>query len=145
MRKVLISLAAATSLIALSAAGGASAQTSPQAIFGVDRASEAPALEQVQFFLFGGRNYCWYDYGWRGPGFYWCGYAWRRGLGWGGPWGWRGWHGHRGWNGWHGGAWNGHAWREGGNRHWNGAPGRGHWNGDRGHGHGHGYRHDYGH
>jgi hypothetical protein len=40
-------------------------------------------VEQVQF-IFGGRNYCWYDYGWRGPGFYWCGYAMRRGLGWGG-------------------------------------------------------------
>ena len=53
-------------------------------------------VEQAQFF-FGGRNYCWYDDGWRGPGFYWCGYAWRRGLGWGGGYGWHGWHGgHRG-------------------------------------------------
>jgi hypothetical protein len=54
-------------------------------------------MEQVQF-IFGGRNYCWYDYGWRGPGFYWCGYAMRRGLGWGGGAGWHGWHrgGHRG-------------------------------------------------
>ena len=49
-------------------------------------------VEQVQF-IFGGRNYCWYDDGWRGPGFYWCGYAWRRGLGWGGGMGWHGWGG----------------------------------------------------
>jgi hypothetical protein len=52
-------------------------------------------VEQAQF-IFGGRNYCWYDDGWRGPGFYWCGYAWRRGLGWGGGVGWHGWHGGRG-------------------------------------------------
>jgi hypothetical protein len=48
-------------------------------------------VEQAQFF-FGGRHYCWYDRGWHGPGFYWCGYAWHRGVGWGGPVGWRGWH-----------------------------------------------------
>ena len=47
-------------------------------------------LEQAQFF-FGGQNYCWYDDGWHGPGFYWCGYAFRRGLGWGGGAGWHGW------------------------------------------------------
>jgi hypothetical protein len=51
----------------------------------------ATDVEQAQFF-FGGRRYCWYDRGWHGPGFYWCGYAWRRGVGWGGPVGWRGWH-----------------------------------------------------
>src|SRR6476469_6989163 len=48
--------------------------------------------EQVQFF-YGGRDYCWYDDGWHGPGFYWCGYAWRRGFGWGGAVGWHGWRG----------------------------------------------------
>ena len=35
--------------------------------------------EDVQYF-YGGRNYCWYPYGWNGPGWYWCGYASRRGL-----------------------------------------------------------------
>lgn len=44
-------------------------------------------------FLFGGRQYCWYDAGWQGPGWYWCGYQSRRGLGWGGG---DGWNGHRG-------------------------------------------------
>jgi len=50
----------------------------------------APA--QAQFF-FGGRNYCFYPDGWHGPGYYWCGYAFRRGFGWGGPTGWHGWSG----------------------------------------------------
>ncbi len=67
-------------------------------------------LEQAQF-AFGGRNYCWYGNGWQGPGWYWCGFAFRRGLGWGGPQGWRGWNNRPGWNngrrpggaGWHGG------------------------------------------
>jgi hypothetical protein len=48
-------------------------------------------VEQTQYF-YGGRNYCWYPDGWRGPGFYWCGYNLRRGYGWGGGAGWRGWH-----------------------------------------------------
>ena len=54
-------------------------------------------LERVQFF-FGGRNFCWYLNGWRGPGWYWCGYAWRSGYGWGGGYGWNGWRQPR-WNG----------------------------------------------
>src|ERR1700755_2349332 len=59
----------------------------------VDHSIAVPTnVEQTQF-IFGGRNYCWYDGGWRGPGYYWCGYAWRRGLGWGGGAGWHGWHG----------------------------------------------------
>jgi hypothetical protein len=47
-------------------------------------------LENAQF-IFEGRRYCWYDVGWNGPGWYWCGYALRRGFGWGGAEGWRGW------------------------------------------------------
>jgi hypothetical protein len=47
-------------------------------------------VEQVQF-RWGGYNYCWYDDGWQGPGWYWCGYAYRTGLGWGGPLGWNNW------------------------------------------------------
>jgi hypothetical protein len=47
----------------------------------------------LQAFLFGGHQYCWYDGGWRGPGWYWCGYSGRRGLGWGGGYGWNGWQG----------------------------------------------------
>jgi hypothetical protein len=47
-------------------------------------------VEKAQFF-FNGQNYCWYDDGWQGPGWYWCGYAWNNGQGWGGAYGWNGW------------------------------------------------------
>src|SRR5512143_3407996 len=50
-------------------------------------------LQNVQVYVWGGRRYCWYDDGWQGPGWYWCGYAWRRGYGWGGAYGWHGWRG----------------------------------------------------
>ena len=65
-------------------------------------AQTAP-VEPAQFF-FGGRGFCWYLNGWRGPGWYWCGYAWRSGYGWGGGYGWNGWR-HPGWNG---GRWRPH-------------------------------------
>src|SRR6201994_4303429 len=42
-----------------------------------------PAAE-AQFYIWGGRHFCWYDSAWNGPGWYWCGYGWRRGFGWGG-------------------------------------------------------------
>jgi hypothetical protein len=58
-------------------------------------------IEQAQF-VFNGRPYCWYDDGWQGPGWYWCGYAYRTGLGWGGGYGWNGWrHGGYGYHGAH--------------------------------------------
>ena len=38
-------------------------------------------------YIWGGATFCWYDSAWNGPGFYTCGYAWRRGFGWGGPYG----------------------------------------------------------
>jgi hypothetical protein len=91
---------------------------------GVSYAGEAGQLEKTQYF-YGGRNYCWYAGGWRGAGYYWCGYAWRRGLGWGGPIGWRGWGG----GGWHGGR---GGWHGGGGGHWHG--GGGGWHGGGGHG-----------
>src|SRR5690349_17124987 len=53
-------------------------------------ADELAVVETVQF-VWGGRRYCWYSTGWRGPGWYRCGFRWRRGLGWGGPSGWHGW------------------------------------------------------
>ena len=55
-------------------------------------ASQLLPVEKAQF-VWGGRQYCWYDNGWRGPGFYWCGYAYRTGFGWGGGAGWHGWRG----------------------------------------------------
>jgi hypothetical protein len=90
MRNLLIG-AAATLFAASQAITGA--QAAPvQLISGVYHPGEAPALEPVQFF-YGGQTYCWYAGGWQGPGFYWCGYAWRQGLGWGGGSGWNGWRG----------------------------------------------------
>src|SRR5258708_9158876 len=53
-------------------------------------AENGAIIEQAQFFL-GGRNYGWYDDGWQGPGWYWCGYAHRVGFGWGGGVGWNNW------------------------------------------------------
>jgi hypothetical protein len=85
----------ATAALLSSSFGAAKADPSPQLIFGVDRAGDAASLVPVQF-IFGGHNFCWYDSGWQGPGFYWCGYATRRGLGWGGGDGFNGWHGGHG-------------------------------------------------
>jgi hypothetical protein len=51
---------------------------------------EIGLVENVQY-LYGGRRHCWYDDGWHGPGWYWCGYRLRQGLGWGGERGWNGW------------------------------------------------------
>jgi hypothetical protein len=124
MRNLLLGVTAAASLLGASvAAGEAQAAPTAQLIVGVDRADSQPSLELAQF-IFGGQNYCWYDTGWRGPGFYWCGYAWRSGLGWGGGSGWHGWRG-----GGHGGG--GHHGGTGGGR-----GGIGHGGGHAGGGHG---------
>jgi hypothetical protein len=53
-------------------------------------------VERTQYYSFGNNDYCWYDDGWQGPGWYLCGDDWSNGFGWGGPYG---------WNGWGGGAW----------------------------------------
>lgn len=50
-------------------------------------------------YVYGGYSYCWYEAGWRGPGWYRCGYALRHGLGWGGAVGWNGWRGGAVWRG----------------------------------------------
>jgi hypothetical protein len=88
-RKLAFSLALAAGLVSqlalpAEAALGVGAFAPPASL------AESSAVEKAQFF-WGGRNYCWYPSGWRGPGWYWCGFAWRRGLGWGGPAGWHGW------------------------------------------------------
>lgn len=85
MRNLLLGLTAALFLLAVPAGGEAAPLDN-----GVWRADGAAPLQTVQF-VWGGRNYCWYDSGWRGPGWYWCGYGVRRGLGWGGVYGWHGW------------------------------------------------------
>ena len=81
-----------------------------------DAADTMTLTENVQVYFWNGRRYCWYDDGWQGPGWYWCGYAWRRGFGWGGVYGWRGWGGGPGWmgGGWMGGPMGGGGWMGGG-------------------------------
>jgi hypothetical protein len=68
------------------------AQTAPAGLSGQlgAAADSLNMLEQTQY-IYGGRRYCWYFDGWRGPGWYRCGYARRHGLGWGGGTGWQGW------------------------------------------------------
>jgi hypothetical protein len=95
--KALAAVAALASAGVLSGGSAAlAAQPDGQAFF--DISAGAPAeptrLTQAQFF-WGARNWCFYPDGWRGPGYYWCGYAYRRGYGWGGPIGWHGWNWHR--------------------------------------------------
>ncbi len=134
IRPLSIAVAAAVSGLAL--VGTASPAQAPAWIvegggppaslsYGVYTPTEAPLFEQAQF-LWSGRNYCWYDFGWRGPGYYWCGYARRRGYGWGGPEGWHGWGHNRGYRGagYRGGyhGWGGH----GGYTHGGGYHGGGH-------------------
>jgi len=88
MKKVMVSLIAA---VVLALMVGGRAQAAVIAPEGLGTAADAIAtVDKVQF-IYRGRRYCWYWDGWRGPGWYWCGYEWRVGLGWGGPVGWRGW------------------------------------------------------
>jgi hypothetical protein len=47
-------------------------------------------IERAQY-IYLGKPYCWYPYGWAGPGWYWCGYGTRAGIGWGGGYGWNAW------------------------------------------------------
>jgi hypothetical protein len=133
MRRLLATVTAAAAL-----AGGGAVATSAQAD---PNLVQDPNFQQaaVGVYLWGGHNYCWYN-GWRGPGWYWCGYGARRGFGWGGGYGWHGWVGpawgwrrgyaypgygygwHRGWygHGWHRG-WDRDDWHRGwhgGGRHW---------------------------
>jgi hypothetical protein len=55
----------------------------------------ATPVEKAQYYVFDDENYCWYDDGWQGAGWYWCGDEWDNGVGWGGPYGWNGWGGGR--------------------------------------------------
>ena len=56
---------------------------------------DAESIVNVQY-SWRGQRYCWYVNGWRGPGWYRCGFHLRRGFGWGGPMGWHGWESGRG-------------------------------------------------
>src|SRR5215213_8551159 len=56
-----------------------------------DVIDETNLVEKTAVYVVDGRRYCFYFDGWHGPGWYRCGFAFRRGLGWGGAYGWRGW------------------------------------------------------
>jgi hypothetical protein len=58
---------------------------------GIDAALQSLSMSNQILYRFAGREYCFYEDGWHGPGWYWCGYRLREGFGWGGPLGWRGW------------------------------------------------------
>lgn len=64
-----------------------------------EAARQGLPVEDAQVRIHHGRRYCFYPDGWHGPGWYRCGYAWQRGLGWGGAYGWNQWwfprHHHR--------------------------------------------------
>jgi hypothetical protein len=89
MRTFILATVSAVSMTAGNALYVNRAQAVPM-FNGLQDAAPASNIENVQFF-FGGRRYCWYPAGWQGPGWYWCGYARRRGFGWGGGHGWHGW------------------------------------------------------
>lgn len=91
----------AVALLATVALGAAAASAAPPVPARDAVGTTTNAVESVDY-LYGGHRYCWYLDGWHGPGWYRCGYSWRRGLGWGSPvWGWNGW------------AWSGPRYRRG--------------------------------
>ncbi|HEX7790204.1 MAG TPA: hypothetical protein VF467_06700 [Afipia sp.] len=110
-------------VLAATLALGAAVLAGPAAALPAGGLGTSPIASDVQQaqFVFGGRNYCWYEAGWHGPGFYWCGYAYRRGYGWGGGHGWRGWNRGGGYVGSHRGRGGGPGFRPG-----SGRPGGGH-------------------
>jgi hypothetical protein len=87
MRKSLIALSAAAMMLAGVGSGSAVPINGglKEAIDNIDLTQHAAV------YVVDGRRYCFYFEGWRGPGWYRCGFAWRRGLGWGGVYGWRSW------------------------------------------------------
>jgi hypothetical protein len=90
MRNFVLAIGTASALISSMAVSGnlqAASYANERIKTGLD---ETGLVENVQY-VWQGRTYCWYDDGWQGPGWYWCGYRHREGLGWGGGRGWRNW------------------------------------------------------
>jgi hypothetical protein len=94
MRKLGLVLVAAALLAFASMAGGmlsGTAQAAPASLSGQLGAIDSLSPIEKSAYIYGGRSHCWYNNGWNGPGWYWCGYRTRRGMGWGGASGWNGW------------------------------------------------------
>ena len=79
-----------TAVAVVLAASLSSAAAGPLLSQNVTGGSEVIGSGEVQH-SWNGRTYCWYESGWKGAGWYRCGFSARRGLGWGGRAGWHGW------------------------------------------------------
>src|ERR1039458_3961774 len=99
MRRFVFTIVAATAFVVGVPTMGTNVSAAPIAAPGTP--DNMNMVERVQF-IWLGHNYCWYDDAWNGAGWYWCGYAFNRGNGWGGGFGWHNWHG--GHAGGHGGG-----------------------------------------
>jgi hypothetical protein len=81
---------ATTAALALSASSGHAMSINIGA--GVKPALDATdVIHKAAVYIVEGRSYCFYFDGWHGAGWYRCGFAHRRNLGWGGEYGWQGW------------------------------------------------------
>ncbi len=133
IRNLVVALAAAAAVTLGGNAGAASISTPAATRTAVD---SLKMTENVQF-AWGGHDYCWYDDGWNGPGWYWCGSYLEPGIGWGGGYGWHHWRGgHAGGRG-HAGGHAVHRGGHGGGHHGGRHGGGGHGGGGHGGG-GHG-------
>jgi hypothetical protein len=93
--EVMRNLAFNSATLAIFIVGGTLLLIRPTIAAGTSEGMRAAAnsvgiVDEAQF-VYEGRRHCFYPDGWHGPGWYWCGYNWRRGYGWGGPEGWHGW------------------------------------------------------
>lgn len=91
MFRVVLRCIAITIALAAMLAGGRSEAAQPVSLETMRAALAQLSLTDKTQFMYLGRPYCWYPYGWAGPGWYWCGYGTRNGLGWGGSRGWNNW------------------------------------------------------
>jgi hypothetical protein len=89
MKKMIV--AAAALLVTATMASTRADAFGPGGAASLAGSADSVALTESVQFLYGGRRHCWYPDGWNGPGWYWCGYGVRRGLGWGGGEGFQGW------------------------------------------------------
>ncbi|MGA8612223.1 MAG: hypothetical protein WB760_10990 [Xanthobacteraceae bacterium] len=92
MHRFAVTIAAATVFVGGSAIMRASVGAAPMAGAIRTAADSLNVVERAQF-IWLGHNYCWYDDGWNGPGWYWCDQYLTPGIGWGGGYGWHHWRG----------------------------------------------------
>lgn len=91
MRNLIIAGATMAAFVAGGTLMAGSAEATAGTFGGIRMAADSLGIIAKSQYIHMGRRHCWYADGWQGPGWYWCGYNWRHGLGWGGPAGWRGW------------------------------------------------------